>query len=166
MLRKTGVPTMDDISSITPPQERLEKGPVAVIECFQEIPCNPCYTKCPSGSIKEMVDINERPQMNYDTCNGCGICATACPGLAIFIVDYNHSEDKSLIKLPYEFLPLPAQGQTVTALNREGAAVGEAKVVRVQSGKNQNKTALVWLEVDKGMAMEVRNFRMEGYYAK
>jgi Fe-S-cluster-containing hydrogenase component 2 len=113
-----------------------------------------------------MVDINERPELNYDNCNGCGICATACPGLAIFIIDYNYSENKSMVKLPYEFLPIPEEGQTVTALNREGVPVGEAKVVRVQSGKNQNRTTLVWLEVDKGMAMEVRNFRMGGYYAE
>lgn len=166
MLRKTGIPTIDDVASITPPVERQNRGPVAVIECFQEIPCNPCYTKCPSGAIREMSDINERPFVDYEICNGCGICATACPGLAIFIIDFNYSENKALIKIPYEFLPVPEGGQFVKALNREGNAVGEAKVVRVQAGKNQNKTALVWLEVDKVLAMEVRNFRMEGAYAR
>lgn len=166
MLRKTGVPTLEDIKSITPPMERLNRGPVAVIECFQEIPCNPCYTKCPRGAIKEMADINERPQIDYEICNGCGICAIACPGLAIFIVDYDYSENKSLIKLPYEFLPIPVEGQLVKALNREGSPVGDAKVIRVQTGKNQNKTALIWLEVDRKFAMEVRNFRMEGAYAR
>jgi Fe-S-cluster-containing hydrogenase component 2 len=166
MLKKTGVPTLDDIKSITPPMERLNRGPVAVIECFQEIPCNPCYTKCPRGAIREMVDINERPQIDYEICNGCGICAIACPGLAIFIIDYDYSENKSLIKLPYEFLPIPVEGQLVKALNREGNPIGDAKVVRVQTGKNQNKTALIWLQVDKELAMDVRNFRMEGAYAK
>lgn len=166
MLRKTGIPTIDDIKSITPPAKRLCRGPVAVVECFQEIPCNPCYTKCPRGAIKEMADINERPQMDYENCNGCGICAIACPGLAIFIVDYNYSENKSLIKIPYEFLPFPKEGQVVKALNREGNTVGEAKVIRVQNGKNQNKTSLIWLEVDKSLAMEVRNFRMEDAYAR
>lgn len=166
MLRITGVPTTEDINSITPPMERLYRGPVAVIECFQKIPCNPCYTKCPRGAIGEMADINEIPQIDYEKCNGCGICAVACPGLAIFIVDYNYSENKSLIKLPYEFIPVPGEGQSVKALNREGTAVGDAKVLRVQSGKNGNKTSLIWLEVDKNMAMEVRNFRMEGAYAK
>lgn len=166
MLRKTGIPTIDDIKSITPPIERLNRGPVAVIECFQEIPCNPCYTKCPRGAIREMVDINERPQIDYEICNGCGICAIACPGLAIFIIDYNYSDNKSLIKIPYEFLPIPSEGLIVKALNREGNIVGEAKVIRVQNGKNQNKTSLIWLEVDKSLAMEIRNFRMEGAYAK
>lgn len=165
MLIKTGIPTLEDIKGITPTEERLCRGPVAVIECFQEIPCNPCYTKCTRGAIGKMEDINEVPQLDYEKCNGCGVCAVACPGLAIFIVDYNYSENKSLLKLPYEFIPLPVEGQIVKALNREGAVVGEARVVRVQNGKNGNKTSLIWLEVDRALAMEVRNIRMEGAYA-
>lgn len=162
MLKVTGIPSIDQIKSITPPLERLEAGPVAVIECFQEIPCNPCYTKCPSGAIKEMTDINQRPEVDYSKCNGCGICATACPGLAIFIINLNYSEGKSMIKLPYEFLPIPTEGEIVAALNREGKEVGKGKVVRVQSGRNSNKTSLIWLEVDRELAMEVRNFRIAG----
>ena len=54
MLGKTGVPTMEDVKGITPPEDRLNRGPVAVIECFQKIPCNPCYTKCISGAIGKM----------------------------------------------------------------------------------------------------------------
>ncbi len=165
MLGKTGVPTMEDVKGITPPEDRLNRGPVAVIECFQKIPCNPCYTKCISGAIGKMEDINELPLIDYEKCNGCGVCAVACPGLAIFIVDYNYSENKSLVKLPYEFIPIPVEGQIVKALNREGSVVGEARVVRVQNSKSGNKTALIWLEVDRDMAMEVRNFRMEGVYA-
>lgn len=165
MLLKTGIPTIEDIKGITPAVERLERGPVAIIECFQEIPCNPCYTKCTRGAIGKMEDINEIPQIDSERCNGCGVCALACPGLAIFIVDYNYSENKSLVKLPYEFIPLPIEGQMVKALNREGTVVGEARVVRVQSGKSGNKTSLIWLEVDRALAMEVRNFRMEGAYA-
>lgn len=165
MLRKTGIPTREDILSVTPPMERLMKGPVAVIECFQEIPCNPCYTKCPKGSIKEMENINERPAIDYDKCNGCGMCIGICPGLAIFVVDYSYTETTSLIKLPYEFIPLPQEGQAVKAVNRSGATVGDAKVVRIQDGRKTNKTSIVWLEVPKELFMEVRHFRMEGYNA-
>jgi Fe-S-cluster-containing hydrogenase component 2 len=55
-----------------------------------------------------MSDINERPFVDYGICNGCGICATACPGLAIFIIDFNYLENKALIKIHmnfYQFLP-------------------------------------------------------------
>jgi Fe-S-cluster-containing hydrogenase component 2 len=159
MLKETGIPTNEDLAKVTPPEERLKKGAVAIIECFQEIPCNPCYTHCPRGSIKEMVDINELPVIDYETCNGCGICVAACPGLAIFIVDYNYKDGKALVKIPYEFLPIPVSGEIVTALDREGKSVGEATVVRVQENKNQGRTIVVWLEVEKDLAMVVRNFK-------
>ena len=34
-----------------PPEERMAKGRVAVIECVQEIPCNPCENACRLGAI-------------------------------------------------------------------------------------------------------------------
>ena len=74
MLIKTGVPTKEDIASITPPREVLEKGPVAVIECFQKIPCNPCYTACKFDAIKPFEDINDRPVIDFDKCTACGQC--------------------------------------------------------------------------------------------
>lgn len=178
MLRETGVPNIEDMMDVVPPIERLKSGPVAVIECFQEIPCNPCYTSCPTEAIGGMDNINNVPVLDYDKCIGCGTCITACPGLAIFVVDYlrqssvsREAEDdkislkeSSIIRIPYEFIPLPNEGDIVTALNREGTPVGEAKVFKVQRGKGKNKTTVVWLEVDRGLVMEVRNFKMGCYY--
>jgi len=48
---ETGVLTEDEIRKILPPRERLERGPVAIIECVQPIPCNPCVEACKSGAI-------------------------------------------------------------------------------------------------------------------
>lgn len=175
MLIETGIPTIEDMMDIVPPIERLKEGPVAIIECFQEIPCNPCYTSCPTEAIKGMDNINNIPVLDYDKCIGCGTCITACPGLAIFVVDFlrksstsqekeNTKKGSSIIRIPYEFLPLPNEGDMVTALNREGIPVGEAKVFKVQRGKGKNKTAVIWLEVDRGLVMEIRNFKMGCYY--
>lgn len=178
MLIETGVPTIDDMVDVVPPIERLKKGPVAIIECFQEIPCNPCYTSCPAEAIGGMDNINNVPVLDYDKCIGCGSCITACPGLAIFVVDYlrqssvskiswngkNAQKGSSIIRIPYEFSPLPKEGDMVIALNREGITVGEARVFKVQSEKSKNKTAVVWLEVDRGLVMEIRNFKMGCYY--
>lgn len=161
MLDKTGVPTIEDIMDITPPKGRRERGPVAVIECFQKIPCNPCYTACSFGAIEEFEDINDRPKIDYDKCTGCGLCLTKCPGLAIFIVDESYSEKEALVKIPYEFLPLPEEGSVVTGLNREGRAVCKAKIKQIQ--KMKNKTNVVTLIVPKERSMDVRGFSMVEY---
>ena len=143
MIKKTGVPTQEDLKRIFPPKARLARGPVTIIECFQRIPCNPCYAACRSGAIQEFKDINNLPKIDFEKCNGCGLCISRCPGLAIFVVDETYSEKEALIKLPFEFLPLPEEGEEVDALNREGEVVGKAKVVRVQNGKYEDRTPVL-----------------------
>lgn len=162
MLTKTGVPTDQDLLRVIPSQERLQKGPVAVIECFQNIPCNPCYLSCMQGAIQEFADINDLPKILDSKCNGCGICVANCPGLAIFVVDYTYSEDEAIIKIPYEYLPVPEINSQVVALNREGKEIGKGTIKRVQSIKGQERTKILWLVVAKDLAMSVRNIRLEG----
>ena len=162
MLTKTGVPTLEDINGVAPSARRLEKGPVAVIECFQQIPCNPCYLSCKQGAIQEFKDINDLPRMDEDKCTGCGICIANCPGLAIFVVDYTYSQEEGLIKMPYEYLPVPEVNALVAALDREGREVGKARVVKVQRIKGQERTPVIWLAVPKDLVMSVRNIKVEG----
>jgi Fe-S-cluster-containing hydrogenase component 2 len=138
-----------------PSAARLAAGPVAIIECTQNIPCNPCADACARGAIQPLADINECPALDVSRCNGCGLCLAHCPGLAIFVVDYSFSSDRALVKIPYEFLPLPRPGNKVAALNRAGERVGVAEVVKVQEFKN--KTAVIWLAVPTDLANEVRN---------
>lgn len=157
MIYKTGVPTKEDLQKVAPSAERLAKGPVAVIECFQRIPCNPCYTACKRGAIKEFRDINDLPEIDHDLCNGCGLCVSKCPGLAIFIIDETYSEKEALVKLPYEFVPLPKEGDTVKAMDREGRVVGEARVVKIQNGKYEDRTPVISVAVSKELSMVVRN---------
>jgi Fe-S-cluster-containing hydrogenase component 2 len=160
MIEKTGIPTAEDIKTKLPDDERLEKGPFAVIECFSSIPCDPCYHSCPVNAIAEFKDINDIPVLDFDKCTGCGMCISQCPGQAIFVVDYTFSKEKGIVKIPYEFLPVPKKGQEVIALNRAGEEVGTATIEKVQSLKAFDKTAVVWLSVKKELLMEVRNFRM------
>jgi len=162
MLKKTGVPTAEDLASVYPSQERLSKGAVAVLECFQNIPCNPCATSCPRHAIKEFVDINDIPTFDADLCNGCAICVANCPGLAIVVVDETYSTEETLIRLPYEFLPLPSAGETVSAVNRAGQAVGIGRVIRVQNPAAFDRTAVVHVAVPKGIAHEVRFIKLGG----
>ena len=105
-------------------------------------------------------NISQRPVFDPDKCNGCGICVGKCPGLAIFVVDYSYDEDTALLKIPYEFRPLPQAGDIVTALDRQGFDVGSARVVKVQEQKN--RTTILWLAVTAVMAAIVRNIRLSG----
>lgn len=156
MLKKTGIPESIDILKAYPSIERLQQGGVAILECFQNIPCNPCATSCPRKAIKEFEDINDLPVIDHHKCNGCAICVANCPGLAIFVVDESFGTHEALIKLPYEFLPLPEEGALVDAVNRAGEVVGQARVVRVQNPPSFDRTAVIHVAVPKALAREVR----------
>jgi len=93
-------------------------------------------------------------------CNGCGLCISMCPGLAIFVVDKTYGEKFSLVKLPYEYVPVPQKGDTVTALNRAGDELGRFEVIRVTSGGTTNKTYTISLAVPHELIMEVRDIRV------
>jgi len=163
MLKQTGVATQEDIQSVTPSLERLNKGPVAIIECFQRIPCNPCTKACSFGAIKPMEDINDLPTIDFDKCNGCAVCVSRCPGLAIVVVDATYSASEALIKLPWEFTPLPVAGAVVKTLDRSGAIVGEGRVIRVQDGAFFDKTRIIHLAVPKEDMMTVRSIDRRSY---
>ena len=157
MLATDGIPSPAEIQAASPSAERRKQGAVAIIECFQEIPCNPCAEACPRGAISIPESISAKPVFDETRCNGCGLCVTRCPGLAIFVVDDSFSPTETLIKLPYEFLPLPQPEQIVDALDRCGKEISVGRVVKVQ--ENGNKTALISLAVPRKLAMDVRNIR-------
>ena len=136
-----------------PSQKQLEKG-VAIIECVQKIPCDPCVDSCPFGAIS-MKDINDLPKIDYDKCTACSKCVGICPGLAIFVVKCK--DDKAFITLPYEFLPEPTVGKKVSALDRTGKIVGSALVKKVLK---KGKTFVVTIEVEKKFLMNVRNIKV------
>ncbi|MCD6097524.1 4Fe-4S binding protein [bacterium] len=155
--KKTGVASMDEVEKILPSRERRAKGGYVVIECFENIPCDPCHAACPFGAILPFENINDLPKVDYDRCTGCGICVPLCPGLAIFVVNEAASEDTALIAIPYELLPIPQKGDKVKGLDREGKIVCEATVHKVIPGKN--KTITVWISVPKQFANIVRHFK-------
>ena len=156
-LKKVGCPSIEELqaSPAFPKKEDYLKGPIAVIECIEEIPCNPCETSCPRGSIRIGKPITNLPFIDFEKCSGCGICAAACPGLAIYIKDYNYSEEEALVTFPYEYLPLPEVGTAVTAADRKGQEVCPGRIVKVLQTKASNKTALVSMAYPKSFFEDV-----------
>ena len=143
-----------------PSEERLNKGPVAVIECVEEIPCNPCETICSRNSIVVGKPIINLPSLiDPESCNGCGNCIVKCPGLAIFVVDKTFSENEAAISLPYELLSLPEINEKIQALNRNGEVVCDGRVHKVCSAKSLNHTNVVTIIIPKEFANEVRFFK-------
>ena len=144
-----------------PSESRRKKGPVAVIECIQDIPCNPCEASCRAGAISVGEDITNLPSLDEEKCVGCQTCVPICPGQAIFIVDESLPDGRATVMMPYEFLPLPEKGEIVTALDRAGNELGDATVTAVRKTERMDETAVVTIEVPKEWSMRARAFRLK-----
>ena len=160
-LKATGIPSKEELESSPgyPDRKALAKGPIVVIECVQDIPCNPCEPACPRGAILVGDPITKIPVFFADRCDGCGSCIPLCPGQAIFRVDMTYSEQKATVSFPYEFSPLPKKGDIVKGVNRVGEVMCDAEVLRVQKPKAFDHTAVITIAVPKGRAMEVRSMK-------
>ncbi len=154
----SGIPSAQELAAIPgiAGPERFEQGPVAVIECVQEIPCNPCEKACPFGAITVGQPITALPVLDEEKCTGCGVCLAKCPGLAIFRVHKNYTEDTALVEFPFEYLPLPREGDTVACGGRDGAYVCDGKVLKINQSKAWDGTTLVAVAVPKQYYMTVR----------
>ncbi len=134
-----------------------------VMECTQNIPCNPCQDACKNGCISIGKNITNLPfVVEGKKCIDCGMCVASCSGQAVFLVDEDTGGGHAQVTLPYEFLPLPKKGDMGKGLSRSGRPICDAKVVRVRTGKAFDHTALVTIEVPADMAMKARFFRADG----
>ena len=137
-----------------------QKGLHPVIECTQNIPCNPCQDACKRNCIKIGKCITALPQVNTESkCMGCGMCVANCSGQAIFLVDEDFEEGFSSITLPYEFLPLPQKGEKGYGLSRSGQKICEAEVVSVKSSPAFDHTNLLTMKVPKEFVNKARFFK-------
>jgi len=144
-----------------PSEARRRKGPVATIECMEDIPCNPCESSCKVDAIEVGSNIINLPKLYEDRCIGCLTCVAICPGQAIFVVDESLPDNKAAVTMPYEYLPLPEKGVTVTALDRAGKELGDAVVTAVRQSKRNDQTAVITIEVPREWSMRARSFKLK-----
>ena len=140
-----------------PSEDRILHGAVACIECAQEIPCNPCVDSCPSGAITITDSITNLPFLDQTKCTGCSLCLASCPGQAIFLLNYNYSDNKASISFPYEYLPFPDPGETVMGINRDGEPVAPVEIIKVDNKKRNDHTAIITVAVDKIFINDIRS---------
>ena len=123
---------------------------IARINCLQPIPCNPCETSCPFGAIYIGEDITNRPVLDIEKCRGCGICVAACPGIAITMAMIT-GEDRDMVAIPYEYLPLPKVGDEVVLVDTNGHELSTGQVEKLNRPDKKDPTTLVYVAVDKGI---------------
>ncbi len=136
----------------------LAERMVAVTECVQEIPCNPCVESCPVDAIS-MNGINGIPKVDFSRCIGCGNCVAVCPGLAMFLVGVK--DGKGVVSLPYEMLPVPAKGSEVFLLDRKGERIGKGIVSGIRKTDKSRNSVIVTVEFqDRELIKSVRNIEV------
>jgi Fe-S-cluster-containing hydrogenase component 2 len=155
---RTGVLDTSDWEVIPgwPSEERMRQGPVAVIECPETIPCDVCEPACHLSAVSLGGTMTALPRLDVEKCSGCALCVALCPGLAMFVVDLSYSSDEATITFPYEFLPLPEKGSRVRGTDREGEPIVDARVVKVQTGKRFDHTAVITIAIPVEYARVVR----------
>lgn len=142
-----------------PSETRLRRGPVALVLCDERLPCDPCVEACPNGCITLTDPVVGIPVLDAEACDGCGACITSCPAGAIIVVDLTAGLEVARVWLPYEMLPLPAEGEKVTVLDPRGEPIGDAKVVSVRGPEEGDGTAVICVQVRRGLALAVAALR-------
>ena len=135
-----------------------------IIRCLQEIPCNPCTEVCPKLAIRtEDGKLTGWPFFEGEYCLGCGRCVSACPGLAIVLVDesYDPGQDRALLTLPFELgnVNLRSESEVIT-VGLAGEPIGRGTVIAIRNAPSQDHRRLVLLEVPFADRLNVAGFKV------
>jgi NADPH-dependent 2,4-dienoyl-CoA reductase/sulfur reductase-like enzyme/Fe-S-cluster-containing hydrogenase component 2 len=154
-LLKNGYLADDEVAKY--PGVKRVSGVHPIIECTQNIPCNPCQDACPKQCIKVGANIVALPVFDETSaCIGCGQCVAACSGQSIFLVNDDIGDNLASVTIPYEFLPLPEKGDVGTALDRSGTPICAATVTDVRAAKAFDHTSLLTFSVPRDEYMRAR----------
>ncbi|MQN00994.1 MAG: 4Fe-4S ferredoxin [Lachnospiraceae bacterium] len=161
---KTGYLEYSELESLQtlPDEKRYQEGPVAVIECVQNIPCNPCEASCKFGAIHIGSPITNLPTIDTRKCIGCGNCIAKCPGMAIFVVNKTKGRGIASVSFPYEYYPVPKVGDKCHAVDRKGEYICDGTVSKVVNPASYDHTPVVTIDIPIEYANEVRSIE-RGY---
>ena len=150
-------------ATITEEIPEEDQGVFPVFHCSQEIPCNPCTSICPQGSIQiEGGDILGVPTFNEQDCIACEQCVAVCPGLAVTLVDYRKQVGEALVSIPYEFpINTLEVGQSVTVLDTLGQVLGNVPVVKTRAPKFADHAVLVKVRAPLSIAKQIAGIRVQ-----
>jgi Fe-S-cluster-containing hydrogenase component 2/bacterioferritin-associated ferredoxin len=135
-------------------------GAVAVVDCREEIPCNPCEDACRKGAIVVGDDICTPPSWDPEICDGCGRCVSICPGMAVFLLDRSMGGGTARVTVPYEMPGDIAAAGEAWVVDGKGNPLGKGKIVETAKMGKRDRTVLVTLEVPEDWALKVRGVRI------
>jgi Fe-S-cluster-containing hydrogenase component 2 len=158
----SGVLTLKELKKTPgfPKENDFDDDLIAVIECDEDIPCNPCESICPNNAIKVGEPITNLPAIDSLKCNGCLKCIGICPGLCIFAIKKNFSQKEALVFIPYEYSPLPEKGMLVKALDRRGEYICDAKVNKIIKSSKKQNSLIIGIIIPKKFYNTVRHFEL------
>lgn len=147
---------------LSEPVLSLNENYTPIMHCFQEIPCNPCISVCPSGAIKlndALGSIMDLPYYTGEDCTRCGQCIAVCPGLAISVAKKLYGEWAEVV-LPHEFNPAFHENEFVTLTDTDGIYIEKGEVMKIQFNKKY-KTYLITFKVSLENAIKIAGIRVQ-----
>lgn len=140
-------------------EEKSGKGNrYLVMDCLEQIPCNPCEEVCRRGAVAIGENLNGVPVFTAEKCDGCGACITICPGSCIYLVE-EAGEGRARVTMAHDRLPRPAEGSEVALVGRGGETVGQGIVCRVKNTRTDRHLWQVTVETSAEAAGSTRGFR-------
>lgn len=147
---------------ISEPVLELNDNYTPIMHCYQEIPCNPCISVCPSGAIKlddALGSIMDLPLYTGEDCTRCGQCVAVCPGLAISVAKKLYGEWAEVV-LPHEFIPTFHENEFVPLTDTDGNFIEKGEVIKIQFNKKY-KTYLITFKVLLQNAVKIAGIRVQ-----